>query len=490
MARPTRFFALIALCFAALAAAVSCAVNPVSGKRQLALLSEADEIRLGRENDAEIRKKFGVYPDARLQAYIQQIGDRLAARSHRPHLKYTFTVLDSPDVNAFALPGGYIYITRGILAHLNSEAEVAAVLGHEIGHVTARHSVQQYSAAVAANIGFTLGSILVPEMAQRGAQSLFNVLGNALLSGYGRDHELEADRLGAEYLARTDYNPQAMLGVLTLLKNQEVFEKRLAAKEHRAPRVYHGVFASHPSADQRLQEVVGLAQKYRTAQNGRVERDSYLRRLDGLVYGDSEAQGIRRGNSFYHHGLDFAVRFPTGWQLDNSPEMLLARTPDTDALVQMQAAPRGNARTPQEYLVVQMRLHDLRNTAAFRVDDLPAYRGVTRMQTPFGTRDAQVAVVFLGNQAFRFLGAARRDDAVFHQRFLETVQSLHRMTASERTLARALRLEVRPRRSGENFSLWARATPVPHEPEAVLRLLNGVYPQGEPSTGDLVKLIH
>jgi len=266
-------------------------------------------------------------------------------------------------VNAFALPGGYVYITRGILAHLNSEAEVAAVLGHEIGHVTARHAVRQYSAAMAANIGFTLGSILVPDVAQRSAQSLFNVMGNALLSGYGRDHELEADRLGAEYLARTGYDPHAMLGVLTLLKNQEVFEKRRAAQEGRAPRVYHGVFASHPSADQRLQQVVGMAQAYRTVPNGRVERDRYLRTLDELVWGDSEAQGIRHGNRFYHRGLGFTVQFPAGWQLDNSPEMLLARSPGGDALMQMQVAPRGNARTPQEYLVVQMRLHATRRFA-------------------------------------------------------------------------------------------------------------------------------
>ena len=150
---------LLLLLLTGLAAALiaACAVNPVSGSRELALLSEADELRLGQENDAAVRKQYGVYANARLQAYVQQVGERLAAKSHRPQLKYSFTVLDSPDVNAFALPGGYIYITRGIMAHLNSEAELAAVLGHEIGHVTARHAVRQYSAAIAANVGFTLG---------------------------------------------------------------------------------------------------------------------------------------------------------------------------------------------------------------------------------------------------------------------------------------------------------------------------------------------
>jgi len=486
-----RRYLLPLLLLPGLAAALiaACAVNPVSGGRELALLSEADELRLGRENDAEVRKQYGVYANAPLQAYVQQVGERLAAKSHRPQLKYTFTVLDSPEVNAFALPGGYIYITRGIMAHLNSEAELAAVLGHEIGHVTARHAVRQYSAAMAANVGFTIGSILVPELATRAGQSLLNTLGSALLSGYGRDHELEADRLGAEYIARSDYSPKAMIEVIGLLKNQEVFEKTLAAKEGRAPRVYHGVFASHPSADQRLQQVVGEAEQHRTATNGRVERVTYLKLLDGLAWGDSEAQGIRRGADFYHLGLNFAVRFPTGWRVDNNPERLLAASPEGDALLQMQTTDKGTARTPQEYLVVNMKLRDLQNAQALKVNGLPAYSGVTRMQTPFGPRDARVAVVFLHQQAFRFFGAARGANAAIERAFLDTLQSLHSLRPDERALARSQRLELVTARADDSFAKLARRVPLKNEPEAILRLLNGKYPQGEPAPGELVKLI-
>jgi predicted Zn-dependent protease len=468
----------------------ACAVNPVSGSRELALLSEADELRLGRENDAGIRKQYAVYANARLQAYVQQVGERLAATSHRAQLKYTFTVLDSPEVNAFALPGGYIYVTRGIMAHLNSEAELAAVLGHEIGHVTARHAVRQYSAAMAANVGFTLGSILIPEIGSRAGQSLLNTLGNALLSGYGRDHELEADRLGAEYIARSDYDPKAMIEVIELLKNQEVFEKALAAREGRAPRVYHGVFASHPSADERLQQVVGEAEKHRSATDGRVERVTYLKLLDGLAWSDSEAQGIRVGSGFYHKGLDFAVRFPSGWRVDNNPEQLLAVSPEQDAMVQMQTTDKGAARTPQEYLVVSMKLRDLRETQALKVDGLPAYAGVTRMQTPFGLRDTQVAAVFLRKQAYRFYGIARAADSASERAFFETVQSLHALRPEERALARGQRIQLITARTGDTFAGLARRVPLKHEPEAILRLLNGKYPQGEPAPGDLVKLIH
>ena len=465
----------------------ACAVNPVSGRSELALLSEADELRLGRENDAAIRKQYGVYPDTRLQAYVQQVGERLAARSHRAQLKYSFTVLDSPQVNAFALPGGYVYITRGIMAHLNSEAELAAVLGHEIGHVTARHSVRQYSAAAAANIGFTLGAILIPEIGSRGGQELFNVIGGALLSGYGRDHELEADRLGAEYLARTDYDPQAMIKVIAVLKNQEVFEKAQAAREGREPRTYHGVFASHPSADQRLQQVVGEAEKYRSAHNGRVERAAYLKLLDGVAFGDSEAQGIRRGSAFYHKGLGFALRFPDGWQIENTPERLLAVSPARDALLQVEATPKGSARSPQEYLVATMKLQSLREDRALTVNGLPAYAGVNRMQTPFGLRDAQVATVFFRDYAFRFFGAAR--DGTPTQPFLATVMSLHALKPDERRLAEALRIDLVTARAGDNYAQFARRSPLQHEPEAMLRLINDQYPQGEPAPGQLIKII-
>ncbi len=486
-----RRFVLIFPILALFAAGVmACAVNPVSGERELALLSETDELRLGQNGDVDIRNQYGVYGDARLRAYVQQIGEQLAAHSHRSQLHYTFTILDTPDVNAFALPGGYIYITRGILAHLNSEAELAAVLGHEIGHVTARHAVRQYSAALGANVGITLTSILVPELANRSAQSLFGLIGSALLSGYGREHELEADHLGAVYLARTGYNPQAMLDVITLLKNQESFEKERALQEGREPRVYHGVFATHPSADQRLQQVVVQAENDRSSTSGRVERNSFLHRLDGLAYGDSEAQGIRRGNDFYHRGLNFTVHFPDHWRLDNSPEKLLGLSASGDAVIQMQAAARGKARTPQEYLVVQMQVHDLRNGMALTANGLSAYSGVTRMQTPFGLRDTPVAVVFLKQQAFRFFGAAREESPAFQRAFLDTVQSLRPLTATQQSLARGMRVDVRTAKRGESFARLASRAPLKHEPAAVLRLLNGKYPDGEPTAGELIKTIH
>ena len=203
-------------------------------------------------------------------------------------------MLDGDEVNAFALPGGYIYITRGILAYIQNEAELAAVLGHEIGHVTARHGVNQYTAAMAAQIGAGVLSAAAPQLGNPIGQELINILGNALLSGYGREHELQADRLGAEYIARNNYDPEAVIGVVGILKNQEEFEKKRAAAENREPHVYHGVFASHPSADDRLQQAVAEAQKFKTGATTKVAREDFLKQLDGTVFGDSPREGVRR----------------------------------------------------------------------------------------------------------------------------------------------------------------------------------------------------
>ena len=240
-----------------------CAVNPVSGERDFVLMTERQEIAAGAQYHQEILKQYKVYDDPELQAYVNRIGQELARQSHRKDLTFHFTVLDSPQVNAFALPGGYIYITRGIMAYLNSEAELAGVLGHEIGHVTARHSVRQQSSSQVTGL---LGGLLNVATGQDPAQGLFSQLSFALSQGYGRKHELEADRLGAEYLARIGYAPGNMIDVISVLKNQELFAKQKAQREGREVRGYHGLFSSHPKNDKRLREVIQAANRFRSGQ--------------------------------------------------------------------------------------------------------------------------------------------------------------------------------------------------------------------------------
>lgn len=455
--------------------------------RQPVVLTEAEELQLAQDNDAEIRKKFGVLTNARLQAYVQAVGERLAPHSPRPQLQYRFTVLDSPQVNSFALAGADIYVTRGLLAYLNSEAQLAAILSHELGHVAARDAVHHYSTLVTNKTNGMLGALLTP-LSTRPSPSLLGTLGDALQSGYGREAELEAYRLGAEILARADYDPKMMPEVAALLKNQQSFEQQLAEREERDVRVHHAVFAFQTDTDEGLQQKVVAAEKYRNPVNVRAERALYLKLLDGLVWGDSEAQGIRRGAAFYHRELNLGLRFPRGWRVDNNPERLLAISPSGDALLQMQVTAQGAARTPQEYLVAGMQLSDLRDTRAFKVDGLPGYSGIARLQTPFGTREARVAVVLRNKQALLFY-LSERAALGEEQLLLETVQSLHTLSAAERALARAQRVEIVTARARDHFDMLAKRSSLTHEPQALLRLLNGKLPADEPSAGELIKII-
>ncbi|MDX1253323.1 MAG: M48 family metalloprotease [Gammaproteobacteria bacterium] len=468
-----------------------CATNPVTGASQFVMVSEEEEIAMGREAAPDVLKRYRRYDNPALQAYVQSVGEQLAQRSHRPNLVYRFTVLDSTEVNAFALPGGYIYITRGLLAYLNSEAQLAAVLGHEIGHVTARHSVRQISAAKAAGIGYTIGAILLPQLRTRVAQDLFNVAGTALLRGYGRDMELEADRLGAQYLAHSSYSPQAMIEVIGVLKHQEEFEQQLAKEEGREPRVYHGLFATHPEHDTRLQEVVGEAEAVKTAETTRVNQEEFFRSLDGLVFGDSEQEGIRRGNRFYHKELGFALSFPEGWRVENLPDRLIAKPREGDALIQMDVADLNQRISPREFMVNRMKLGNLAEGEEIRPGGLEGYTAFTRINTPFGKRRTRVSVIYFRNQAFIIAGAAKEDMAPsrYDGDFLATAQSFHALTEQERPLASALKLRIITASAETGFAKLAGKSNIHSHAEEQLRLLNGMYPTGEPTPGQKLKIV-
>ena len=317
-----------------------CATNPVTGKQDLVFMSESQEIALGNQASQQISQQYRPYQDPALQSYVNEVGQKLARNSHRSHLNYHFTVVDSTQINAFALPGGHIYITRGLLAYLNSEAQLAAVLGHEIGHVTARHSVRQQSSHQAAGIGIGLLGVFFPGMNNPAVSQAVNVAGAALLSGYGREHELESDRLGAEYLANIGYDPSAMLEVVRVLKNQEIFDQKLAALEGRQPRRYHGLFATHPDNDTRLKEAISYVSQQQTTAD-LIERERFLDHIDGMLFGDNPADGVFKQGQFLHPTLGFAVTFPQGWRVQNLPDRVVAMSSDNTVQLQMSLAPNA-----------------------------------------------------------------------------------------------------------------------------------------------------
>jgi predicted Zn-dependent protease len=482
--QPPGRLARLAVLLAALAVA-DCAQNPVSGQQHLVLVSEAQEIAIGRREDPRVREQYGVYDDAALQHYVNEVGQRLARASHRPHLEYRFLVLDSPEVNAFALPGGFIYVTRGLLAYLGSEAELAAVLGHELGHVTARHSVQQLTAATAANLGASILQIFVPETRGGLGEFALNVLGSALLAGYGREHELEADRLGAEYLARTGYDPRAVIKTIGLLKNQELFEAEVAKAEGREPRRYHGLFATHPDNDTRLQQVVAEATRFKQAVT-RTGEEEYLRRVDRIIFGDSPSQGIVRHNDFYHPELGLAMRFPAGWRIQNRPRNVQATSPGGEALIDLRAAGPAQG-SPEEVLRRRVNLGFGVRIAATTLNGLPA----ALTHTSIGGRPTRIVCVFLGKHAY-LIGAQARTAPAFARYQAEIESSLGSFRAigeQERALARPLRLRVITATPGLTFAELARRSPLGKFAEGHLRVLNGMYPAGEPVAGQPLKIV-
>jgi len=475
-----------------------CATNPVTGGQDLVLMSEQDEIELGKQSHQQVLQQYSVYNDLELQNYVQYVGKKVAAKSHRSNLDYQFTVLDSPEVNAFALPGGHIYITRGLMAYLNTEGELAAVLGHEIGHVTARHAVRQHSATQLTGIGAAIGSVIaesfVPGISSAGGQELVGVLGSAMLSGYGRDHELEADRLGAEYLARSGYDPDAMLEVIGVLKDQELFEIKLAREEGRQPRIYHGLFSTHPDNDTRLQEVVGYARaiKEESTESTFIGKTEYLQRIDGMVFGENSDQGLIKGRDFYHGDMGFAMRFPEGWKIQNLPDRLMAGSANGTAMMMVQVQGADPRLTPKAYMEQRMGLGTVTNGQELVINGLPAYTGNAVINTDVGKRLSSITVIYLQNEAFIFAGRTRDANGlrIYNNSFLESVRSFRPLTNAERDIAsRSNHIRVVRADETTSISTLTNATSLDKFPEQQLRLINGLYPTGEVNSGELVKAV-
>ena len=302
----------------------ACTVNPITGKKEFTLMSKQQELALGQQSDPGIVASFGLYQDEKLQAFINEKGTAMGKISHRPDLEYKFKILDSPVVNAFAVPGGYVYFTRGIMAHFNNEAEFAGVLGHEIGHITARHSAKQYTKATLAQIGLIAGVVFSPEfrqyadVASQGLQLLF--------LKFGRDNESQSDELGVQYSTKIGYDAQHMANFFNTL------DRLSGDQSERLPTF----LSTHPDPADRNQKVGELAKEWKAkvgSSNYKVNRDSYLRMIDGIVYGDDPRQGYVENDQFYHPELKFQYSVPRGWKTVNSPQQVQMAPSDGKAMI-------------------------------------------------------------------------------------------------------------------------------------------------------------
>jgi len=495
----TRARILLPLFAAALMAGCGTAVvNPVTGRTERTVMDEKAEVEEGRKAHDEILKEYGVVQNPRLQAYVNDIGQRLARQSHRANLTWTFTVLDSPDVNAFALPGGYVYITRGIMAYLDSEAELAGVIGHEIGHVTARHGAQRATRQQTAGIGVLAATVLGAVLEAKGvsgAGQVANQVSQGVAAGYiasySREQELQADELGAEYLSRNRYNPQNMVDVIGALKNQERFAADAAKAEGRAAPSGANWLSSHPSNDQRLAEINQIAAKYKGnyVDDGRAR---YQQAIDSMAFGESADQGVTRGRNFYHEGLGIALTAPQGWKIDNSPNAILLVSGAGDAALIVKLVPPQAGKTHDEIIRNALKPVD-GQTQQRNLNGLTATHFAGQVRNAQGQQaNARLTLVTGPNSQNYVLQYAARDAATL-QRSLgpigEAEASFRALSAVDRKAARPWKVDIVPYPAG-GFAELAKQSPLTAMAEQQLRLMNGAYGgAAEPRVGQPVKVV-
>lgn len=313
--------------------AVSCAINPVTGSPGLMLVSKEDEIKLGQQTDTGVTGEYGLYADQQLTGYVDEMGQRLGTLSHRPELDWHFKILDVSVVNAFAAPGGYVYFTRGILAALNSEAELAGIMGHEIGHITARHSAQQISKAKVAQYGLAGVSIGLSILGIPGLSSLAEAGVGVLFLKFSRDNEREADSLGVEYATKAGYDASHMADFFETLKRMESKADRSGLPDW---------FSTHPSPEDRERAIrmqFTQMQKKLGLKDAKIDREGYLRAIDGMIYGDDPRQGYVEGNVYYHPAMRIRFPVPAEWVVNDTPTAVQMVSKKKDAVILFSGAP-------------------------------------------------------------------------------------------------------------------------------------------------------
>lgn len=451
---------------------VHCAQVPVGDVAEPVPMSDQQEIGLGRQAHQALLEEYAPVDRPALQGYVDEVGQRLARQSARAGLPWRFTVLDSPDVNAFALPGGHVYLTRGILAYLNSEAELAAVIAHEIGHVSARHGIHQLSIPAAA----PLESVLAPKAQERAEASVLTRLAPAWARGYGPQRELEAGRLGAAYLAAAGYRPQAVADVAAALKAHAAVARGLPGG--RAAGAYHAVF------DTDVARLARAVARKRVAAP-REGRDDYLQKVAGLHFGDSPDQGVIRDNLLLHERLGLAMRFPPGWEVRNRADQVVATNPAGDALLELRPGPRRGQ--PLDTLKKGVRLDAGARYDTGRLGGFPA---AFAAGTQAGRPVVATAVAFDGEQ-YLIAGMARDMAAYERERsaLRAAINSFHALTPAEKRAARTYSLRLTTAKAGQTMAELARQSPLGADAEVQLRLMNGLYPNGEPEPGRSLKIV-
>ena len=460
---------------------VACATNPVTGQRELVLVSEAQEIQMGTAADKQVAESMGYYANTELRSYVSEIGLRMARESERPNLPWKIEVVDSPVVNAFAIPGGYVYLTRGILAYMNSEAAMVGILGHEIGHVTARHSVQQISRAQLAGIGLGVGAVFVPEVRPFG--DLLQTGVGLMFLKFGRDDERESDSLGVRYSLDAGYDAREMAELFQVLDRMG----------ERAGGEVPGWLSTHPQPEDREQRILEMFEVAAPVDRDlRVGEEDFKRQIEGLVFGENPREGFMDGNRFKHPDLRFQVDFPTNWNVQNTRQAVYAGSPERDAAIQLTGTRVDAGTTPEGHAARFFRDNRLEYGTGerMRVGGFAAYRAPFRVRTQQAVLLGEAGFVIDGDMAYEILGYT------YEQRYRQYRRTFLGVVDSYARLTDRAALDVQPRRialyrvptemSAREVFLQSGAD---EESIEELTLLNNLRPDELVGAGELLKIV-
>ena len=450
-----------------------------------------EEMKIGREEHQKIIGHYGVYQDRELQAYVDRVGQRVAAQSSREEIEYQFTVLNDDMVNAMALPGGFIYITRGMLMHMNSESELAAVLGHEIAHVTEKHAIRAKRRGTGLAV---MNTVLAIATGQPSVYELGSIFSDVLLKGHSREFELEADEVGARYMAQAGYSPLAMLDTIEALKNRDRTEILQARKEKREPRVYHGFLSSHPDNDTRYKEAVRASEKARQEQEEFVGTDEFLQKLNGLAYGKVNQPGVVRKNTFYYPEYGVKLSFPDNWRRQSQRLGLLVVSQADEASFRLMSVKFLRGVTP-EFLAREQLGFSVREGREITIAGLPAYLGIAdRLDSPYGPRPTRFAVIQDSRKgvAYVLTGAGKNDLRKIRDdgNYIASIFSFDRMTRDDFREARQPTIQVVRVESGTTMEVLAAESVITNYALDKLRVMNGLYPDKQPAEGQLIKIVN
>ncbi len=472
---------------AAILLVISCAVNPVTGKRQIMFMNEAQEVALGVSYDPQVLASFGVYDDPELQAFVQARGTEMGKLSHRPNLEYHIKVVDSPVVNAFAVPGGFIYLTRGIIAQLTSEAELIGILGHEMGHITARHSVSQQTKQQLGTLLLIGGMIASEKLATYAEQAMQGM--QLLFLSFSRDNEREADALGSEYATKLGYDGTKMAEFFQVLDKMN-----MASSQGGVPTF----LSTHPDPGDRYNSVIRNTKAWQDKlklPSYKVNADSYLKLIDGMVYGEDPKQGYTDDNTFFHPELKFKFSYPAGWTLTNAPTQVTVQPADGKALILFTLSNQRSLQAAADSTLAQYGLK-LQRSERRTVNGMPAIVALSKQESKNQSTGAVSVtsvlsyIIEYGSFYYVFHSVAAEADFPNYASIMESsMKTFAKLTDTNRLNVKPRRIQVKAVQRTGTLANAFTAFGMKQEMMNELALLNNIELTDQVQAGKLIKIV-